>query len=135
VAGESDGVGQQRREPLHPLEHGDVINLDPTFDQQLRYRRTATTITSVGNRNPANVDVGGNHGRERVDDFTAQACLDLAANAQCNGTLCTPPATAGPGHGHGHLDATQEVQYRARNDNGRPRIRSAPTAMINLSVG
>jgi hypothetical protein len=49
-----------------------------------RYQRTATTITSAGNRNPANPDFGGNQGRGRVDDFTAQACLDLA-NAQRNG--------------------------------------------------
>jgi hypothetical protein len=35
VAGELGGVGQQRREPLYPAEHGDVINLDTAFDQQL----------------------------------------------------------------------------------------------------
>jgi hypothetical protein len=27
-------VGQQRREPLHPPIHGDVIDLDPSFDQE-----------------------------------------------------------------------------------------------------
>jgi hypothetical protein len=48
-----------------------------------RYQRTATTITSAGNRNPANADFGGNQGRGRLDDFTAQACLDHA-NAQRN---------------------------------------------------
>ncbi|GAA4578928.1 hypothetical protein GCM10023176_55770 [Micromonospora coerulea] len=50
------------------------------------YQRTARTIASGGNRNPANVDFGGIQGRERVDGFTAQACLD-PANAQCNGAL------------------------------------------------
>jgi hypothetical protein len=49
-----------------------------------RYQRTATTITSVGNRNPANADFGGSQGPGRVGDFTAQACHDLA-NAQRNG--------------------------------------------------
>lgn len=49
-----------------------------------RYQRTATTISSGGNRNPANADVGGSDGRERVNDLTAQACLDHA-NAQRNG--------------------------------------------------
>ena len=52
------------------------------------YQRTATTITSDGNRNPANADLGGSHGPGRVDDLTARACLDLA-NAQCNGALKT----------------------------------------------
>jgi hypothetical protein len=40
-------------------------------------------MTSGGNRNPANADFGGNHGRGPVDYFTAQVCLDLA-NAQRN---------------------------------------------------
>jgi hypothetical protein len=35
VAGEPGGVGQQRREPLHPPENRDVVHLDPAFDQQL----------------------------------------------------------------------------------------------------
>jgi hypothetical protein len=48
-----------------------------------RYQRTATTITSGGNRNPANADFGGSQRRGRLDDFTAQACLDHA-NAQRN---------------------------------------------------
>jgi AraC-like DNA-binding protein len=51
-----------------------------------RYQRTATTITSAGNRNPANADFGGNQGRGRLDDFTAQACLDHA-NAQRNSAI------------------------------------------------
>ncbi len=42
--------------------------------QYRRYQRMATTITSGGNQNPANAEVAGNHERERVDDFTAQAC-------------------------------------------------------------
>jgi hypothetical protein len=43
-----------------------------------RYQRTATTITSAGNRNPANADRGGSARRGRVDSFTTQACIDLA---------------------------------------------------------
>jgi hypothetical protein len=27
-------VGQQRGEPLHPTEHGDVVDLDTTFEEQ-----------------------------------------------------------------------------------------------------
>jgi len=29
------GVGQQRREPLHPPVHGDVVDLDTPLGQQL----------------------------------------------------------------------------------------------------
>jgi hypothetical protein len=43
-----------------------------------------TTITSGGNRNPVNTDFGGDQERERIDNFTGQACLDLA-DAQRNG--------------------------------------------------
>jgi hypothetical protein len=50
-----------------------------------RYHRTASTMTSGGNRNPANADGGGDHGRARAD-FTDQVSLDLA-NAQRNGAL------------------------------------------------
>jgi hypothetical protein len=56
-----------------------------------RYQRMATTITSGGNRNPANADVGGDHVRERVDDFTAQVCLDHA-NSQRNRAVMIPAA-------------------------------------------
>jgi hypothetical protein len=99
MASESGSVGQQRSEPPHPSEHRDVVNLDATVDQQFlnvaigqmkrRYQRTATTITSGGNRNPADADFGGSHGRKRVDDFTAQVCLDHA-NSQRNGAGQTP---------------------------------------------
>jgi len=34
VAGEPGRVGQQRREALHPPEHGDVVDLRPAFEQQ-----------------------------------------------------------------------------------------------------
>jgi len=44
-----------------------------------RYQRTATTITSAGNLNPANADLGGSQKRGRVDSFTDQACRDLAS--------------------------------------------------------
>jgi hypothetical protein len=34
VAVEPGGIGQQRSEPLHPSEDGDVVDLDAAFDQQ-----------------------------------------------------------------------------------------------------
>ena len=39
------------------------------------YQRTATTITSAGNRNPANAERGGDLGPGRAADFTGQPCL------------------------------------------------------------
>lgn len=33
--GKAGGVGQQRGESLYPPEHGDVVDLDPAFGQQL----------------------------------------------------------------------------------------------------
>jgi hypothetical protein len=35
VPGEPGRIRQQRREALHPPVHGDVIDLDPAFGQQL----------------------------------------------------------------------------------------------------
>jgi hypothetical protein len=64
---------------------------------------TATAITSDGNRNPANADLGGSHESGRIDDFTAHACLD-PANAQRNGAAGRiaetefPNGTHSPGH-------------------------------------
>src|SRR5205814_663174 len=40
--------------------------------------RTATTITSVGNRNPANADRVGSHGPGRYECFTVQVRVVLA---------------------------------------------------------
>ena len=55
-------------------------------------------ITSAGNRNPANAEVGGSQREERIDDFTVQVCLDHAY-AQRNRAGGTPvlatEATAG----------------------------------------
>jgi hypothetical protein len=34
VAGEAGRVGQQRREPLHSPEYGDVVDLNTTLNQQ-----------------------------------------------------------------------------------------------------
>jgi hypothetical protein len=42
VTAEPGGVGQQRGEPLHPAEHGDVVNLDAALDQQFLYVRGKT---------------------------------------------------------------------------------------------
>src|SRR5258706_11337246 len=53
-------------------------------------------MISGGNRNPANADFAGSHGSGRVDDFTAQVCLDLA-NAQRNGALLAARTAEGVG--------------------------------------
>jgi hypothetical protein len=69
-----------------------VVNLDPAFGEQLldvavgepvrTYHRTATTITSAGNRNPVNAERGRDQGRERAADVTDQLCLTIgSANA------------------------------------------------------
>jgi hypothetical protein len=65
VPGEAGGVGEQRREPLYPAADGDVIDVHSAFGQQCfsvtegkpeSHQRTATAITSAGNRNPANAE-------------------------------------------------------------------------------
>jgi hypothetical protein len=75
VAAGPGGLGQQRREPLNPPIDGDVVDLDPVFDQELfhvtvgqakrRYQRTASTITSGGKRKLAKADRGTGMGRGR----------------------------------------------------------------------
>jgi hypothetical protein len=61
-----------------------VVDLDTAFDQQLfhvavgqavasRYHRTATTITSAGNRNPTKAELGGSDGPGPNGTFTPQA--------------------------------------------------------------
>jgi hypothetical protein len=42
------------------------------------YQRTATTITSAGNRNPANAERAGDHGRDRAACFTigGEICMN-----------------------------------------------------------
>lgn len=62
-------VDQQRREPLHPPDDRDMIHLDTALNEQLLHvavrqpvpqvQRTATMITSGGNRNPPKPDRGG----------------------------------------------------------------------------
>jgi hypothetical protein len=84
MPGEPGRISQQRREPLHPPVNGDVIDLDAALGQQLlhvaegqaerRYHRTASTITSAGNRNRAKADRGGCVGRGREDNVTGQSC-------------------------------------------------------------
>jgi hypothetical protein len=96
--GKPGRVGRQRHEPPHPPEHGDVADLGPTLDQQLLNvatgqiepqvpahrdddhlrRKTGTRLTPISE---------GNHRPERVDDFTAQVCLQHA-NAQRNSPEC-----------------------------------------------
>jgi hypothetical protein len=34
VPAEAGGIGQQRREPLHPAEHRQVVDLGTALDQQ-----------------------------------------------------------------------------------------------------
>jgi hypothetical protein len=60
------GVGEQRREPLHPPVHRHVVDIDAARGQQLLdvpirepvpgYERTATVITSDGNRKRGNAE-------------------------------------------------------------------------------
>jgi hypothetical protein len=50
-----------------------IHTADPAV-QQLHHQRTATTITSAGNRNPANAERGGDQGRNRAACFTDRAC-------------------------------------------------------------
>ena len=62
-----------------------MVDLDTTLEQQFldvavgqvvaQVQRTATMITSGGNRNPANADRGGRTGRRRFESFTVQACV------------------------------------------------------------
>jgi hypothetical protein len=47
VATEFGCVCQQRREPLHPPEHRDVIDLDPAFDQQFLYVTVGQAVAQV----------------------------------------------------------------------------------------
>jgi hypothetical protein len=80
----SGGLGEQRREPLHPPEDGDVVDLDTAFGEQFfdvaegqaerRYQRTASTITSGGKQKPAKADRGTVAGRGRQGLMTT-VCL------------------------------------------------------------
>jgi hypothetical protein len=75
------GLGQQRREPLHLPIDGDVVDLDPAFDQELfditvgqakrRYQRTASTITSGGKRKLAKADRGTGIGARAAGSHVA----------------------------------------------------------------
>ena len=59
-------LDELRREPLHPAVHGDVLHGDAALSQQFldvtvgkavaQYQRTATEMTSRGNRKPANTE-------------------------------------------------------------------------------
>jgi hypothetical protein len=72
-------LDQERREPLHPPEDRDVVDVDASLGEQLldvavrqvvrRYQRTARMMTSRGNRKPANdLETSGANARRR---FTA----------------------------------------------------------------
>ena len=60
------GLGQQRREPLHPAVDGDVVDVDAAFGEELfdvavgqaeaQVPRTESTITSDGKQKPAKAD-------------------------------------------------------------------------------
>jgi hypothetical protein len=81
VAAGPGGLGQQRREPLNPPIDGDVVDLDPVFDQELfhvtvgqakrRYQRTASTITSGGKRKLAKADRGTGIGARAAGSHVA----------------------------------------------------------------
>jgi hypothetical protein len=47
VPGEASGVGEQRREPLHPPVDGDVIDLHTAFGQQLFDVPVGQTVAQV----------------------------------------------------------------------------------------
>jgi hypothetical protein len=81
---------------LNPPEHGDVVDVDAAFDQQFQHfldvavgqavaqvcQRTATMITSAGNRNPANLDRGGDQGEtEQRGSPVKPAPIFRSANA------------------------------------------------------
>jgi hypothetical protein len=89
MAMESGSIGQQRHEPLHPPEHGDVVDLDPAFGQQFLHVAVRQAVSQVpadrdhdhlsrkpepGERRPRRQPRRG-----RVDSFTDQACRDLAS--------------------------------------------------------
>src|SRR5919197_5352539 len=89
------GVGQQHSEPLHPPEHGDVVDLDTTLNQEFLDVAVGQVVAQV----PAHRDddrlgwepepderrLWGCQGPwGSLDTFTGQACRDLA-NAQRNG--------------------------------------------------
>jgi hypothetical protein len=76
VPAELGRLNEQRGERLHPPVDRDMIDLDASLGQQLlsvpvrspyrKYQRTATVITSGGNRNPAKLDLGaGSRTRQR----------------------------------------------------------------------
>jgi len=80
VPEEPSRIRQQRCEPLYPAVDRDVIDLHTALSQQLldvpvdgpyrKYERTATTITSAGNRKPANAERDAGRGRRRVESLT-----------------------------------------------------------------
>jgi hypothetical protein len=84
------GLGEQRREPLHPAVDGDVVDSTPRSARssstsrndrpKRRYQRTASTITSGGKQKPAKADRGTVAGRGRRVLMTT-VCL-LRARSQ-----------------------------------------------------
>ena len=61
------GLGEQRREPQHPQEHGHVVHLDAPLGEQLLYIPVRQPVPQIpthrdrdhlgGNRSPANADL------------------------------------------------------------------------------
>jgi hypothetical protein len=84
VPAEPSGIRQQRCKPLYAAVDRDVIDLHIAPSQQLldiavdrpyrKYRRTATTITSAGNRKPANAEHDAGAGCRRVGSLTVTSC-------------------------------------------------------------
>jgi hypothetical protein len=79
---------------------GDVIDLDTALNEQLldvpirqavpQIERTATTITSAGNRKPAKAETEGDSRRVRENNFTGTSCRSPSTIAQRNSPLTEP---------------------------------------------
>jgi hypothetical protein len=121
-----------------------VIDLDPTLDKELfdvaverpnrRYQRTARTMISGGNRNPANAELGNTGVERQRRDLIPPPSPPARALRQCN----SAPAMAGiqatnSGPARildeamfGDAELTQRRNVCARQSCGRARAATAP---------
>jgi hypothetical protein len=104
-------VDQQRGEPLHPAVDGDVIHIDSAPGQQFHdvaerepvppVQRTATMITSAGNRNPTKPDLGADTGQgdgasaqpAGVGDPPTKRCLEGSSPCATRPVILCRPAS------------------------------------------
>ncbi len=90
-------VDQQRGEALHPPEDRHVIDFDARstnssstsrYDRPYRkYQRTASTMISGGNRNPANAEDAGRFGRQAWRRVIPPLSLTPGSMQQCRSWL------------------------------------------------